>query len=74
MASLKPLPPVAPPPAEYRSSWCKSYRAALHALITKHDGKRMPPAGTAHLAGEHADFAVMEEMRRFGDPKNGEQA
>lgn len=60
------LPPDPPLSQDERSEWRKVRRRALQALITKHDGKRMAAPGTAQLAAEYADLAIIEERRRFG--------
>lgn len=48
-----------------RAEWRKLRGKALHALIIKHDGKRMATAGTVNLAGEYAYYAILDERRRF---------
>lgn len=66
MASQKQpaLPPVPPLTMDELPEWRNVRREVLKALIAKHDGK-MGPAGTVNLAGEYADYAILEERTRF---------
>jgi hypothetical protein len=67
MASQKQpaLPPMPPLTQDELPEWRNVRREVLKALIAKHDGKKMAPAGTVNLAGEYADYAILEERRRF---------
>lgn len=50
---------------KHRLLWCLGFLAALAALIIKYNGKHMAAPGTAKLAGEYADAAVIEYRGRF---------
>lgn len=51
-------------PAE-RRFWCDVFLVSFGALRVKHNGKRMPAPGAAHIAEDDADTSLATYQRKF---------
>ena len=49
--------------------WREAFSAALAAVLTAHNRKRLAVSAAAHLAAEIADEAVLEYARRYRRPR-----